>query len=477
MRSPSPFARELLLNLVLTSGVSPTALVPLLGQIGHAPFAFTLNLVGPPMQVWFEAIQSISAAGLLTAAFLDALAQLPSLVAHSDVLDRVRVAMEMLPCPSAVLAPDELREAKSAARAAKLHDGLGFALLGAEKPLEVGRRASTSLDKREQLEAWFDAANRQEVDEGDPVWMEVLLERAIARGEPSGRPRLQSVLDRLRARVVAEDDVRAKVSGLEQLVTTYGIALDAGEFSDRMVASLARICLVRVDGQDTGTGFLVGPDLVLTAHHVLGEVIARNVAAADVRFVFDYRTSAGVAGQGPSVGLLTASASAALPTPWFIDASEPTAEEQRLGGAPSLADPTNSTHLDFALVRLDSAIGAAPGPSGTARGCFVLGPKGPPFSFPRGAALLIVGHPTKPDTDPPKCSPQVFAIEPDSVLEVGAARVRYRTNTLRGSSGSPVLSAQWDLVALHHYGRTRAYNQGIPTALIAARPAVAAALP
>jgi V8-like Glu-specific endopeptidase len=52
-------------------------------------------------------------------------------------------------------------------------------------------------------------------------------------------------------------------------------------------------------------------------------------------------------------------------------------------------------------------------------------------------------------------------------------RVRYATNTLGGSSGSPCFNFDWDLIALHHYGDPSynhpKYNQGIPIGLIRER--------
>ena len=53
------------------------------------------------------------------------------------------------------------------------------------------------------------------------------------------------------------------------------------------------------------------------------------------------------------------------------------------------------------------------------------------------------------------------------------ARLRYRTNTDPGSSGSPVFSMDWDIVALHHYGDPKwqnpLFNQGVPIELVRQR--------
>ena len=312
MRLPSPYSKDLLRKLVLAAKVPPSALEGLLADIGQADFSYNLNLLGPPGQVWSDAIESIASAGLLDGNFMDALAQHPKLVHRADELDQVRVALELLPSPGAVLSPVDLKEAKRAARLGMLHEGVGHALLGAQKPLAVGRRAGmVALNKADQLDAWFDAANRQELDDGSELWMDGLLDKAIAHATtPAGKAGLQHALDRLRARIFHEAPRVAMfvAAGLEQVVQEFGITLDASQFVERMAASLARVCLVRIAGQDLGTGFLVGPDLLLTNYHVLGDIIGGAGPADDVSFTFDYRTSGGVVSEGPSVGLHTAGA-------------------------------------------------------------------------------------------------------------------------------------------------------------------------
>jgi len=55
-------------------------------------------------------------------------------------------------------------------------------------------------------------------------------------------------------------------------------------------------------------------------------------------------------------------------------------------------------------------------------------------------------------------------------LNGNGTRIRYRTNTDPGSSGSPVFTMDWDIVALHHYGdpnwQKPLFNQGVPIELI-----------
>jgi hypothetical protein len=90
---------------------------------------------------------------------------------------------------------------------------------------------------------------------------------------------------------------------------------------------------------------------------------------------------------------------------------------------------------------------------------------------------MVVQHPCH--------DPTSFDDVQDAVLRVNpnGTRVHYRTNTMPGSSGSPVLNRHLDLVALHHSGEPggpdfmlechqqvskATYNEGIPIAKIQA---------
>jgi hypothetical protein len=64
-----------------------------------------------------------------------------------------------------------------------------------------------------------------------------------------------------------------------------------------------------------------------------------------------------------------------------------------------------------------------------------------------------------------------ISLETDAILNMNTnrTRMRYRTNTYFGSSGSPCFNADWELVAIHNAGdpdykasHTPEYNQGIP---------------
>ena len=82
------------------------------------------------------------------------------------------------------------------------------------------------------------------------------------------------------------------------------------------------------------------------------------------------------------------------------------------------------------------------------------------FLVQRGDPLVIVQHPGGRALQ--------IAIDTEAILSVNGSgnRVRYRTNTEPGSSGSPFFDLSLkSLVALHHSGDPSfrpAYNEGIP---------------
>ncbi len=115
--------------------------------------------------------------------------------------------------------------------------------------------------------------------------------------------------------------------------------------------------------------------------------------------------------------------------------------------------PPTPDQLDYALLQL-----ATPVPE---RGFLRL--SDPPPSA-KDDPLIIVQHPAG--------DPMRFAMDTSAVIGAvhDGLRLRYRTNTAAGSSGSPCFSMEWDLLALHHLGDPAVgpptYNQGVPVGLI-----------
>ena len=209
-----------------------------------------------------------------------------------------------------------------------------------------------------------------------------------------------------------------------------------------------------------GTGFLLGPDVVITNYHVLQNVIRQPAQAAKVVLRFDYKRLADgtTLNQGTVFRLTSAN--------WLLD-------ESPYSKVDLLVDPGDQTptdeELDYALLRVDGEPGNQPvaddkaEPDAPTRKWIV--PKEPVAPLPVDAPVFIVQH--------PEAGPLKLAMDTKSVLEINgnSTRVRYRTNTEPGSSGSPVFTDQWELAALHHSGDRAvvpAFNQGIPFAAILA---------
>ncbi|PUB81664.1 MAG: hypothetical protein DBP02_17780 [gamma proteobacterium symbiont of Ctena orbiculata] len=480
MRYPGPHAREQLASLLLGVGFVRTRIVDFLHSQGMRDVAGRLPTAASDEQDVTAAVRTLSDLGHVTPEFLDALEAEPEFVPLREEFRLLRIEMEFAPPVDTLLSPAELSRVKEAAHIGRLHTGLGFVRLKAKLPASVRRYACEVVGgDAEKLDAWIDGANRQAVGPGDDVRMLDLLKVAIAESEQAGKAALEEARARVESTVLLGDVERIpedRRGSVEQVVNEFGIATDFNEFLIKGEVAAGRICKITIGNDDMGTGFLVGSDLILTNHHVMKSVIAGMRDARDVRFTFDFRSVGDVPVSGPAAKLLTNGATAQNPRPWLIDTSPATDEELR-GSAIPIEEPTPDDNLDFALCRLDTRIGEQNAPHGSARGFFSLVKAGPEFVFSRGTALIIIGHPTSVD-DPRTCKPQIFAIEPDAVIAINPnkTRVRYRTNTLKGSSGSPVLSVGWELVALHHYGRKDQYNQGIPVAAIGKRPEVTRAL-
>lgn len=253
---------------------------------------------------------------------------------------------------------------------------------------------------------------------------------------------------------------------LERVIREAHAFVDVEIWLSRLGEIAGQVCRVEValnDGHIVfGTGFLVGPDLVLTNYHVMEDVImgeARRSAGAwakpqDVTLRFDYRRSADGTFVRPGCEYK-------LAHDWLLDfgSMSPVDHERE----PKLRLP-ESDELDYALLRVagmpgDGTIGPGPSRESPRRGWICLPDDG--CALVSGAPLLIVQH---PQSEPLK-------LDVNTIIDTNrnATRVRYRTNTEPGSSGSPCFDVNWNAVAMHHSGDPNfdrghepEYNEGIP---------------
>ena len=258
--------------------------------------------------------------------------------------------------------------------------------------------------ERQAREAW----NRFKRLEDD--WQR-RSDRAWAGGPTAVEPAAR-VATRLRLIDPADGLGRERVFGRSDLLPVNYLLLGR-----RATRAVCRLQVRNLSGRHEGfgTGFLVSPDLLLTNHHVLeaADKAVRSLAEFDAEEDEDFR-----------------------PRPRKTFRLDP----QRLFFA--------DADLDFALVAV-----APRAQDDTALSEFGF----LPLIEDSGKALVnepvtIIQHPDGADKQ--------IALRNNHVLGLADDFIHYATDTLTGSSGSPVLNDQWQVVALHHAAVARRDERG-----------------
>ena len=227
--------------------------------------------------------------------------------------------------------------------------------------------------------------------------------------------------------------------GLEK-ATSRNPFLDVGLLQEWCGNVEKRVCRVRCDGIDYGTGFLISPWLVLTCYHVVEDYIGEPDRKL-ITVCFD----------NPEGGSET---SVIVDPTWDIPFAPYSEHDKRL----STRDP-KVEELDFAVLKLSAKV--------EERGSFSLDHS---VRLPRiGEPILIAGH---PGPNPPLQTLKFSTAAPGYEGTNGnGTRVIYKTSTEKGSSGSPVFDRKFRLIAMHHNrgqvgGEFYHNNRGIPIKLV-----------
>lgn len=249
-------------------------------------------------------------------------------------------------------------------------------------------------------------------------WIEALLIGAMQQNP--NNPLLREL-----APVLMLTGEGAPTERLQAIVLGNNELVDIAEWragSERIEKSVCRFQIINNGkAKGVGTGFLIADDVVMTNCHVADILVDPRVEAPTVQFDF-IEGADGIVQTGPQFELTGGKSS------WLIGFS-----------------PVNE--LDYALIRLPQGTGRTPVPA----------PR--PFVFTNGDVYFIVQHPAG---EPMKIGGGTLV----NTVSV-PPRVNYTTNTLGGSSGSPVLTTAWQPVALHRAGSNDdKFNSGVPLTTI-----------
>lgn len=239
---------------------------------------------------------------------------------------------------------------------------------------------------------------------------------AALKGLETSGPGLDPAANRLKRLGYAEFDPGSPRL-LEQIIgKNMLMSIGYLEAGWRAARAVGRVVIVGSNGTlaGYGTGFLIGPRVLLTNHHVLPDA----ATARGSRVEFGYQRDAD--------GALSAGSPVKL--------------------APDLLFATSPEDaLDFTVVAL---IDEPPG-----LGHHPLVASTVPILA--GESVTIIQH--------PRGEPKQVALRENQVIRLpgeGDPYLHYQTSTLPGSSGSPVFNDAWEVVALHHSGKPATDSQG-----------------
>jgi S1-C subfamily serine protease len=225
----------------------------------------------------------------------------------------------------------------------------------------------------------------------------------------------------------------AAPASLEAMVSSRSVLVSMSAFNARAQALERGVC--RVEGVCQGTGFLIGRQTVLTNYHVVEKEVLDPGLRGGIVCRFDFQ------GGAPGTTVSVAAGSAAIGPASPYSNSDLTAS-----GEPGPSE------LDFAVIRLAEPVEASRFH----------------WRLPETAAVVLPGDVAVVVEYPGNAE---LSIAYGVVTEFPGTgrRYRYTCTTSPGASGSPLLSADLQLIGLHHAAdpaKAPRYNQAIPIHLI-----------
>jgi V8-like Glu-specific endopeptidase len=289
---------------------------------------------------------------------------------------------------------------------------------------------------------------RELLDERLPEANAALTDRHGLPSDPDARQALLENLDAVATSAALIEPVTTEGGALQAITDPRAGLVDQDLMIIRELDARRRMAIIRRAGAPLGTGFLVGPDLLLTAAHVLrNDGRPQPEDCVGLEAVFDY-SRYGDPQRTP------AESGQAVPVAALLRCSLPTDAEahSQLQTWEAPAD-----RLDYALLRLSSTVANENARDRQVRGHYRLDDR--QLDLTRFASAHVYHHPLGEFLKQGTATGVLHSNQ-------AGTRIRYGANTLAGSSGGLVLADDGHPIALHHYGLATT-NQGIPIWLIA----------
>lgn len=196
-------------------------------------------------------------------------------------------------------------------------------------------------------------------------------------------------------------------------------------FIEQLKAIAQQVCRIEIPaGNGCGTGFLIGPSMIMTNYHVYDVLRKDGYSSLDLRCRFDYILDPETGDPSPGTAYRLAEAD------WLVKTSEELA-------------------LDYAVLRLADPVGEQLLSANRKRGWLTPAKA---RIVERDEPLIVVQHPAA----------DLLQIALGFALSINRQthRIAHSANTAPGSSGSPCFTQDGKLVGLHHWG-DRDGNQAI----------------
>lgn len=257
----------------------------------------------------------------------------------------------------------------------------------------------------------------------DPVYIQDLRSKYGITDQPARSAPAQNASPPPAKVQVAQPDFAVDTAGLERVIHDEDNFLHIDLLASAVVAAQA-VCRIEIPrGKPVGTGFLVGPDLLLTNQHV----VHSDDEAASACARFDYWADwQGVASQGRTFAC----------EPKLLASSPPEQLDYsllRLTDTPLREFMAGDEWKDLPALELLRRR--------RHRGFLLLSPR----KVTGDERVNIIQHPLG--------TPLKAVLTQNRVAAVTGSRLQYVADTDEGSSGSPVFDQSWSVVALHHSGK------------------------